>query len=317
MSELTPPPYPPTPSYGDPAAVASPFDADGYLEVDTPCRQCGYNLRGLTETHNCPECGLAVAMSAHGPLLRYARPDYVKTLAKGCKRVRLGIGLMLLSGFLVFLPMPLGALAIVGILGGLLLNWFGAWQLTTPDPSGLGEIDYGKARTTVRVTLLVGLCTFVIGFAEDLIPPNPAIDTAFAIVNLIGTVANFVGTLATLYYLNKLALRIPDEQLAARATFLRWGIVVIVCLLIFGGFTMAIAAAGAMTGGNMGVISWLAGIAMFVGGLGALVYLIMYLLLLYRLAKRFDDQYDLATQLYNDATAHSEPDEMAVGDHDA
>jgi uncharacterized repeat protein (TIGR04138 family) len=30
------------------------------LNFDLPCRSCGYNLRGLTGKHRCPECGLRI-----------------------------------------------------------------------------------------------------------------------------------------------------------------------------------------------------------------------------------------------------------------
>ena len=32
--------------------------SDAYLEIDLPCVECGYNLKGLQIEGNCPECGL-------------------------------------------------------------------------------------------------------------------------------------------------------------------------------------------------------------------------------------------------------------------
>ena len=33
---------------------------------ELPCINCGYDLRGLTAQHQCPECGLSVAQSFQG-----------------------------------------------------------------------------------------------------------------------------------------------------------------------------------------------------------------------------------------------------------
>jgi hypothetical protein len=52
----------------DTPAEASPglFDEAGVIVVDTSCRRCGYNLRGLHRDGRCPECGTAMAPAATG-----------------------------------------------------------------------------------------------------------------------------------------------------------------------------------------------------------------------------------------------------------
>lgn len=35
-----------------------------YFTTDIPCPSCGYNLRGLSLDHGCPECGLKI-VSTH------------------------------------------------------------------------------------------------------------------------------------------------------------------------------------------------------------------------------------------------------------
>ena len=128
----------------------------------TPCRTCGYNLRGLDGSARCPECGRAAAESPADDSLRFADPAWLRTVAGGCR-----------------LAVWATAVAAVAILGGIVLNAvrpalyalgaaaavtraFAAWRLTTPDPSGLGESDYGIARRMARVLLLVA------GFASVL-----------------------------------------------------------------------------------------------------------------------------------------------------
>ena len=50
---------------------------------DVPCLNCGYNLRGLEEDGQCPECGVPIERSLHGNLLIYSSPEYVSSLHRG------------------------------------------------------------------------------------------------------------------------------------------------------------------------------------------------------------------------------------------
>lgn len=43
------------------------LDAEGNIRFDLPCARCGYNLRGLTNEGNCPECGESKADSFKPP----------------------------------------------------------------------------------------------------------------------------------------------------------------------------------------------------------------------------------------------------------
>jgi len=41
---------------GDTKAAAG-HESDAFIQVDWPCPLCAYNLKGLPQTHRCPECG--------------------------------------------------------------------------------------------------------------------------------------------------------------------------------------------------------------------------------------------------------------------
>lgn len=82
------------------------IDAEGIVERDTPCRACGYNLRGLTTQSRCPECNETVAISAAPAWLTHASPALVKRLTVAVRRLA---ETTIISGFCV----GLGAFASV------------------------------------------------------------------------------------------------------------------------------------------------------------------------------------------------------------
>src|SRR5258706_15757786 len=70
--------YPPAPGAGTAAGLGT-----SGIAQDTPCRKCGYNLRGLSGDGRCPECGTSVGFSLQGDLLRFCDPSWVDTLRRG------------------------------------------------------------------------------------------------------------------------------------------------------------------------------------------------------------------------------------------
>ncbi len=67
------------------------LDESGTVIVDTSCRRCSYNLRGLSEEGRCPECGTPVGLSTQGDLLRFADPDWLESLARGLNFILWGV----------------------------------------------------------------------------------------------------------------------------------------------------------------------------------------------------------------------------------
>src|SRR5687768_6366684 len=70
---------------------ASPFPrmrgvgADGFINIDIACRQCGYDLRALSADAKCPECGTDVLGTLRSEQLGSADPNWLKTLANGAQ----------------------------------------------------------------------------------------------------------------------------------------------------------------------------------------------------------------------------------------
>lgn len=281
--------YPPPPGPVMPAS--------GVIENDVQCVKCGYNLRTLSMLGRCPECGTPVGLSLHGNLLRYADPQWVETLARGINLILWGILAAICGGII-------GAIVakdnpIVGQMIGLLgsgVGLAGAWLITTPDPSGLGEEQYATPRKVTRVCLLLGL---MYNLAEMGLQGQMLSGGGFYMLVLVAIAAGLaqaVGTIAELLYFSKLAMRVPDPQMASRARAIMWGYGMPIALLaVVGGIIyLSMPQLGRGSPGSAGGPLIAFGC---VGGLAALVMLvfgIMYLILLFRMNRVLRDQAALA-----------------------
>jgi hypothetical protein len=258
------------------------------VEADIPCRKCAYNLRGLPTTGKCPECGTDVALSVGGHLIRYSDPQWVAGLSKGVRLILWAIVLMI---FTMVAGVVMGVarisqaallIQVFSLVSSVLIYW-GSWLLTEPDPSALGETEYGTARKIVRVTLLIGMVVTLLAFGEQLSALPPGLMTILKCIALIGQLASLIGYVAQLHYLEHLVLRIPDLRMSARARFLKfavgwtWGSVLVLGTLV--GLLLAL-------GGSAGRSSFIMslGCGASIVGLFLLFLGLLYLLLLVSLS---------------------------------
>ena len=85
------------------------------LERDSPCVQCGYNLRMLPITGQCPECGTPVASTLTlNTELAQSRPKWLRGLAIGSIFL-LGTRLALLVPFFILLSNPFEDFSTIGM----------------------------------------------------------------------------------------------------------------------------------------------------------------------------------------------------------
>jgi len=209
--------------------VPSVFDETGEIVSDVACRRCGYNLRGLREDGCCPECGTPIGLSTRGDLLRFANPAWAERLALGIKYILWGLIISIVVGAVGgcatgVLGGNVALLHVVSLLAGL-IGVYGAWLLTSPDPSGIGEDRHVTARKIVRFALLVGLLGECLQIVQTAATTLPSVATILLLLlaGLAGLVG-VVGEIAKYFYLEKLADRIPNPKLAGQARFLRWAL---------------------------------------------------------------------------------------------
>lgn len=288
------------------------FDENATITTDIPCRKCGYNLRGLTHTGRCPECGTPVGLSTVGDLLRYSDPAWLLKLRDGMSFILWGILVAIIVSIAgAALRAALGAgdglQEWVGVIAGL-LGVYGAWLLTEPDPSGLGEAQYATSRKLVRVALLVGLAGNVMSAIAATIPVPGAVRFGVGLLVMGASLFGVVGEFAKFIYLEKLALRVPDDALAARARLLRWGYgLTLAALVVVGILAMILARVGGPTQGGRG---GMAALGCFGGivGIAFLVFGIMTLLFYFRMRRTLIAQEAAARAVWGSVKHEPESD---------
>lgn len=294
---------PPSGPFGPAGASNVPIDPSGIVTSDLTCRKCGYNLRGLSINGRCPECGSPVGLSAQGNLIRFSDPGWVNTLRRGAKMIIYGIATIVLAIIVgILLAMAIGTaggvLAGIAAVAGYVMIMVGWWQLTEPDPSGVGEDEYGTSRKIIRVTLVLGVINQVLNLIVNAGPP-PSVRVGIQILSFLIGIAGVVGIFAQLQYLKKLSLRIPDDSLASRAQFLMYGLGFGYAAVVVVGLVAGLMAGSGTVSPALGVLGCFGGII----GLVVLVLLIMYLRMIERLGKRFGEEAAVAEQTWARAEA--------------
>lgn len=231
-----------TPAVAHAAAAATPPEA--LQSRSTVCLTCGYALFGLDARANCPECGTPVARSLFGLYLRYASPDYIRTLHTGLILIEAALVL-----FVVFTLSPAllallnaatgrsipGPSELVAALAGASRSAIGlaGWYLfTQPDP-GLGTRDIAtRPRRIVRACVIIQAVAAVIVLVDALAQPhtlaaaNPALNIAIKSLPPVATLLAFaawaVQFFAAMTLLRLLGYRAENPGLVERARRYQW-----------------------------------------------------------------------------------------------
>ena len=258
----------------------------GPIAEDLPCRHCGYNLRGMTEDRACPECGTAVGRSLLGDQLRFSDPQWVRTLARGAKwiltSVLLGFGLALLSVLISlvytnsakynYAPPP-SITAVLNVMGFLpsVVYLVGVLFITAPEPGVIESADW-SVRNVLRWAAVASTAIGVIHAGLTLGMTDQIVETAVA---LAASVVGMVGYISLFVYALRLALRVPDYDLAKQTKTVMWGIIISLSGMILVGIIALVLTA---TGAAYVVFA----IPVCIFGVAYLVFAIWSLVLLFR-----------------------------------
>jgi hypothetical protein len=214
--------WPPRPSFV-PRLPLMPLaiDARGVVNGDVPCRGCSYNLRALHQDSRCPECGTPVGLSIRGDLLRFCDPHWLSRVWVGAIVSLLGIVALtalncVWGPFGFFRPAQYGLGLVVGTVAAI-----GTWLLTSPDPAANESPKLVRARLIARIGLTVALMRYIF-LVYRYSTLNPKITAMIGIALVFLGLARVIGEIARLYYLQQLALRLPDDKLATTARSLVW-----------------------------------------------------------------------------------------------
>ena len=222
---------------------------------DLICITCGYDLRELPRSGDCPECGLAISRLENSDQLARADPHWLSVVARGMGFYiagQLGIVILFLSFFgsiiftLVFPAVTpatgpqswmdviftgLAALAVIG----LLLMGVGTYLLASPDP-GRKEERKGKLIRLLARIAIPGLIFYAaIMSLLDYLPPTALRSTVMNFsINLLYVWGAF-SVVMVMLHVALLMGRIPEASLQAymikSTRFLIWAVPVYVVAL--------------------------------------------------------------------------------------
>jgi hypothetical protein len=286
-----------------------PINENGIVTADVPCRGCSYNVRGLSQDGKCPECGTPVGLSIRGNLLCYSDPAWVEKLLKGIDLILWGLlASVVASGLgvgIVFAMGPRGTPFFQGItILASAVGVIGAWLLTSPDPGTEEQSQVVTARKIVRFALLFGVAESILTMWSEREHAHPFVGALIGVALILAAMVTVVGEVARLYYLKKLAMRIPDTALAKRANMLCWGYGI--SLAVVGIFSGAMVLVSMVMKQNMDALAGImmgAGCVISLAGITLLGFMIVYIIMLFQFRRALKFQANYARQTWAMAIA--------------
>jgi hypothetical protein len=230
----------PAPTDVAPASISPPAEQDA-LQTDVPCRNCRFNLRGLSPQGNCPECGLAIAQTIRRDAMALAPREYIMKLRRGAALVAFTpIGWMAAFAmthvdWIVFDSDIFDARNAFQLMSFALLATllWGYWLLASADTlerTGAGEA-LRDPRPAMRGGIILILLAAVVVLARPIFPARDPGFTALAgaagVVGIVGIVLVHFGSMTRVI---QLAAALPDEPFSRQARTYRWLLPVIALL---------------------------------------------------------------------------------------
>jgi hypothetical protein len=282
------------------------------LDFDLNCVNCGYNLRGTQPEGTCPECGEPVATTLRPDLLHMAEPGWLDQLRKGSNWVIAAIIMnlaMIPVGMIIGImavgsqsmatsgTLPTPALLFIGALGLIVSIAYGVgvWFLTQPE-------HYAAANNTVRLlarwlilpAMLIGVVGDVLG---SLAGTEIAMIVLAGVVDTAASIMLLVGFLSGMLFLRSLAARIPEPTLVSQTTTVFWGYLISMSIaVLFGIGAVIVALTSANSGSSGAAVNAMGaiGLIMCPVALAMIVFIIWWIVLMFRYRTRFTQAYHIA-----------------------
>lgn len=214
-------------------------------EFNTPCIACGYELAGIPDDRNCPECGLATEVTRE----RKTRiPQSLhRTLRLSARSAILAIASVPTALLIAALAMLMYGKAGVAPRGTLqafialatLATAASCWRLTTPIPVLRGPLDARRCRAALRASLVAAALVLVGGAAitsRGGLTGTPADLFPVVYAVLLG-IAFAVAHLSLIAYIHWLALAVPSRALRVRTKAAFWQGCIAIALAAAAGLT--------------------------------------------------------------------------------
>jgi hypothetical protein len=200
--------------------LPSPPPAAVVLE-NLPCRNCSYNLRTLPTTGTCPECGSPVADSLHRDLLRGSSPFWLKTIRFGTRVVIWAtvatfiLYSRVMNGSRMWTYIGVGYIPLVALAAGL-------WIVTAANQAWNDDEKDAVLRRAIRALAISWpMQAFIVLFVQEF-PSLLKPDSREFLTVVLGAL-QCVSMILFLVYVRRLALRIPDNDIASGLTRAAWG----------------------------------------------------------------------------------------------
>jgi hypothetical protein len=243
------------------------------INDDRACDGCGYNLRGLSTSGNCPECGLAIEPPLDADRPGLGRPVFVLDEFSPAAR-RLGAGLGLAFACLVTVVVARFAVLVLGVRGistglaasyvGVALAVAGAWTIASWLMTPAVFDQQWPWMRPLRYAIRASQPLWVIGCAMWLlavVDGNAALNAWSRLLRL----AAGVGAIALAFALRGVAEALEREDVSRRLNAVVWllpvltllahifpgrlawfELVLVFCLLLLWAWVMALYALGVL-----------------------------------------------------------------------
>lgn len=143
------------------AAIAARFDIPAEVTDDRCCAGCGYNLRGLSTSGECPECGAPIWPAFTERAILMASPEWLGRLRSGTALIgaagAIVLWLSMLARGIAQTPFVrnIAFLSTMGI--AAVLATLGVWFVTTPNTAVREPVPHRRHAIRARTAMLASL----------------------------------------------------------------------------------------------------------------------------------------------------------------